>query len=265
MSHACMLRNLNYHGLSRQDVDILDDSAIENVIRSHKPDLVVNSVALVGIDPCEKDTEMAHAVHVHAVRKMASVCSELDAVFVQPSTHAVFDGNKDGFYTESDCPLPTNIYGVTKLASEHIARYATRRHYVPRFPTLFGPRRNKALGFVDKMVQRLRNGQTVKVASDKIDSPTYSLDAANIILDMVEGEKPYGVYHVVNSGAVSYFDLIEALRDHLNSSSQIFKAKEADFPGLAPKPLRTAMKSEKLPEFRTWDAALEAWIDEFLE
>ena len=134
------------------------------------------------------------------------------------------------------------------------------RHYVVRVPTMFGPRRNNALGFVDKMLALMRQGRELRIAADKIDSPTYSMDAARRTLELVRANAPYGLYHAVNQGRVSYYDFIVALRDMAGFDNRITAARDADFPALAHKPLRTAMRSDKLEPMRPWQEALSCYL-----
>ena len=85
---------------------------------------------------------------------------------------------KKGFYTENDLPKPNNVYSGTKYLSEILVSSICEKYYVIRFPTLFGERQNKLLGFVDKVINSLKKDQTLKIASDKIDTLTYAYDAA---------------------------------------------------------------------------------------
>ncbi|HYD70496.1 NAD(P)-dependent oxidoreductase [Azospirillum sp.] len=262
---ACARRNVTLVGLSHQDIDITDHGAVRRAIAGHAPDAVVNAVALIGINLCEEQPDRSFAVNASAVLPMAKTCAGRGIVLVQASTHAVFDGARIEPYTEADAANPGNIYGISKLASELIAAHQCPKHYVVRFPTMFGRRRNNAPGFVDKMIERLRQGLEVRVADDKIDSPTYALDAADAVLGLLLDRRPYGLYHVANAGEVGYFELIAALKAMLGSTSPLVAAKDADFPTLAPKAQRTAMRSVKLPPLRPWREALQDYVDNGLQ
>lgn len=257
---ACARRNVPVVELSHADIEVTDTSAVERRIRSEAPDAVVNAVALVGINPCEQQPEQAFAVHVAAAQAMCRAAAATDAVYVQTSTHAVFDGLRHTSWVEDDVPDPGSIYGITKLAAEMVTRHQCSRHYVTRFPTLYGRRRNNAPGFVDKALARLAAGEDLRIADDKIDSVSYARDVAETVLDLIVERRPYGIYHIANAGSCSYYDFVMALKTLMHSPSTIHRAKDADFPGLAPKPLRTALLSRRLPPLRPWREALAEFV-----
>jgi dTDP-4-dehydrorhamnose reductase len=219
---------------------------------------VVNAVALVGYDVCERDPTNAFRVNALPASFMARACQARGITFVQLSTHAVFDGHKQSAYTEEDTPNPLNGYAATKYLGELYARNLCARHYVVRLPTLFGPRRNHRPGFVDKVLERIGRGEELRIATDKIDSPTYSRDAADRLLSLVKDQRQYGTYHLANAGSVSYFDFVVEIAKGLGTAVRLVPAKDRDFPFVGLKPLRTAMTSVRLPPLRTWqDATLD--------
>ena len=242
--------------------DTLDIESHESVIRvfeNHSADAVINCVAVVGINPCEQDPVRCTHINALGALYVSREAARRDMTLCQISTHAVFDGFKQGYYTENDPVCPTGVYAATKYDSEVYAAMCPR-HYVVRVPTMFGPRRNTALGFVDKMLEFMVKGQELRVADDKIDSLTFSLDAAECIFSLIMDRMPYGLYHSANQGHASYYEFIVALRDMIGADVTIHRAKDKDFPGLAHKPLLTAMSSVKLPAMRGWKDALNAYV-----
>jgi dTDP-4-dehydrorhamnose reductase len=258
---SVLARNVRSHvGLSHTDIDITDTDQLARAFQEHRPDVVVNAVALVGINPCEQRPIDAFKLHSIAVAHLARLCALHGATFIQLSTHAVFDGIKDGFYLESDQPNPTGIYAASKYAGELLASNICSAHYVVRLPCMFGPRQNLSLGFVDKVVASLTSGATLKIAADKIDSPSYTMDLAQALLEIVDRSRPFGLYHLANVGAVSLFDFVVELASIANFNIRVVPAKDADFPALADKPLKTAMSSAKLPKLRSWKVALRDYV-----
>lgn len=252
-------------GLNHADIEITDTVAVESAIDSYRPDVVVNSVAIVGIPPCEDDPDLAFRVNTTAVAHMADVCGRHNIHLVQFSSHAVFDGRKEEPYTEDDPATVMNIYAGSKYLAECFAMNLCHRHYVIRLPTLFGPRRNQKLGFVDKMITRIRAGQKLRVADDRIDTPTYTLDVARRIVTMLQEGVPSGLYHLANAGPVSYYDFIRTLVEYLGAEVDLVRAKDADFPSSGYKPLRTALMSQKIAPMRPWEDALREYVDTYLK
>ena len=134
------------------------------------------------------------------------------------------------------------------------------KYYVIRFPTLFGERQNKLLGFVDKVINSLKNDQTLKIASDKIDTLTYAYDAAIQLTNILFQKKPYGTYHLANKGKTSYLNFVKYLKSKLKSKSKIISVKDKHFISKGFKPLRTALKSTKINYSRHWKIALDEYI-----
>lgn len=250
---------------SHTDLDILDVASVGECISRNRPDAILNCVALVGINPCEEQPALAFQMHATAARDVAKAAAAHDCVYIQTSSHAVFDGLASTPYTESDAAKAGSIYALTKLAGERLAETWCPKHYVVRFPTMYGARRNAAPGFVDKTLQWLSEGREPQIATDKVDSPTYARDAAHAVLKLVEDAQPYGLWHIANDGIVSYYDFIVRLAALAGYDNPIHRAKDSDFPGLAPKPLYTAMRSEKLPPLRGWESALEDYVSRELQ
>lgn len=250
--------------LGHQELEITDYRAVEKAVADSHPDAVINCVAVVGINPCEEDPVRAFNINAIAPSYIAKVCNGRDIVFVQPSTHAVFDGTKDGYYTEEDLVRPLNIYSGSKYMAELFAQGLCRKYYVVRLPTMFGPRRNQKFGFVDKVLKRIENREEIKIAADKIDSMTYSIDGAGRLIWMLKEQVPYGLYHLANHGGVSYCDFVKKMVEFLDADVRVVAAKDDDFPALGYKPKKTAMTSVKLQPMRSWDKALEDYVQRYL-
>lgn len=257
---ACNCRGIEFIPVSHADLEITDNAAVHELIDNHRPRAVINATGIVDIQKCEEDTELAFAVNATAVRALAKSCDNVNATLVQTSTHLVFAGDKEKPYVESDVPKPNSIYATSKLAGEYLAQSLCNTTYAIRFPTLFGSRHNNAAGFVEKMMARLISGEPVRVADDRIDSPTWAFDASNAILDLLDRRPPFGLYHISNQGPVSYYTLISRLAKLVKSRSVVKRAKDSDFPSDPAKPLRVAIASEKLSPLRSWDAALAEFV-----
>ncbi|ODS30081.1 MAG: dTDP-4-dehydrorhamnose reductase [Candidatus Scalindua rubra] len=258
---VCRKRSISYVGMSHQDIEITSMEMVNNVIERYNPDTIINCVAVPSIDPCEKDPELPLALHCTAVLHLAKECAKRDILFVQPSTHAVFDGLKEEPYTEDDQVKATNIYSATKLLSERFVATYCKKYYIPRFPTLYGLRQNNSMGFVDKVITWIREGRDMKIADDKMDSPTYSIDAAEVVISLIVNNEPYGLYHVANNGCVSYYDFVIRIKELMNADNNIYRAKDSDFSSEIYKPLRTALQSVKLKPIRSYEDALLDYVN----
>jgi dTDP-4-dehydrorhamnose reductase len=188
------LRNINLKKMKlihypSKNLNILDIEILNKKIKSIKPKVVINSSALVGINQCEIDYEKAFSINSIGALNLAKICSKLNIILVQTSTHAVFDGKQTRSYNENDIAKPNNVYSGTKYLSELFVSSICKKYYILRFPTLYGKRENKLKGFVDKVIDGLKSNQTLKIAKDKIDSPTYARDAAFAFFSIIEKKK----------------------------------------------------------------------------
>ncbi len=209
--------NIKLKYYSSKKLDILNFDFLEKKIKKLKPNILINSSALVGINQCEVNYENAFSINSVGALNLAKICSKLNIILVQTSTHAVFDGNQSRSYNENDKPKPNNVYSGTKFLSEIFVSSICKKYYILRFPTLYGQRQNKLLGFVDKVIIALKKNQTLKIASDKIDSPTYARDAAKALIDIIKKKKSFGIYHLSNNGKISYLKFVNELKKLLKS------------------------------------------------
>ena len=251
--------NIKLKYYSSKKLDILNFNFLEKKIKRLKPNILINSSALVGINQCEINYENAFSINSVGALNLAKICSKLNIILVQTSTHAVFDGNQSRSYNENDIPKPNNVYSGTKFLSEIFVSSICNKYYILRFPTLYGQRQNKLLGFVDKVIVALKKNQTLKIASDKIDSPTYARDAAKALIDIIKKKKSFGIYHLSNNGKISYLKFVNELKKLLKSKSKIISVKDKHFKSLGFKPLRTSMKSKKV-KLRNWKLALADYV-----
>lgn len=256
VEEACKERNIDFVSLTHDDFEITDFK--ESEITRHNCDVLMNGVALIGINPCEEDPIRTFAINSAPVNKLAKICQENNIIFIHPSTHGVFDG-RDNPYTEESKPNPLNTYSITKYASECFAKRCDK-HYITRLPILFGKKKNKPIGFMDKLPIWLKEGKVLKMATDKHDSVAYNKDVANKFIDLIEEGRPSGIYHVFNEGMPSYYEFACKLRDLYGLNNEIKEALDSDFPSKGPKSLGTKLSSIKLSPMRTWDEALEEFI-----
>lgn len=260
MKKICKKRNVDFVGLSHSDFEISDKKTLEYLIKKNNPDVIINSVAIIG-NQCDIDPKRAFDINSLPALNLSKICNKKGIVFIQPSTHAVFDGKKNGKYDESDKPNPLNFYGLSKYTAELFTNDNCEKRYIVRFPTMFGPRENSSLGFVDKVLKKINLNEEIKIADDKIDSPTYTFDAADQLISLVQQDFPYGIYHVANSGKVSYYDIVAKIFEFYGKDkSKLIRAKDSDFPSLCPKPLKTSICSTKIKPLRSWEEALEDYL-----
>lgn len=189
-------------GLDHATLDISNESAIERVFAKERPDVVINCAAWTDVDGCEGDRDHAMASNAHGPELLALACRKAGALFITISTDYVFDGTKDGFYTQRDQPNPLSVYGVSKLEGERRAQAAWARTIVVRSGYIFGP---GGANFLSTLVDRASRGERLKVIKDSFGTPTYAVDLAKRIYELSRLDLP-GLFHVVNEGQGASFE-----------------------------------------------------------
>jgi dTDP-4-dehydrorhamnose reductase len=208
-------------GFDRAALDITNESAIERAFESEQPDVVINCAAWTDVDGCESDRERAIAANARGPELLALACRKAGALLITISTDYVFDGARDGFYTQRDQPNPLSVYGASKLEGERRAQTAWARTVIVRSGYIFGP---GGTNFLSTLISRARRGERLMAIRDSFGTPTYAADLAKGIYDLAHLDLP-GLFHVVNAGngasfeefARSVLEIMDISRDSLQS------------------------------------------------
>ena len=253
-------KNIKLFNFRSKDLNICNYNKLKKKVEKIKPEIIINSSAIVGINQCEEKYNEAFEVNTIGTLNLAKICLSNKIILVQTSTHAVFDGKKKTSYNEKDIPKPNNVYSGSKFLAEKCAQSICDKYYIIRFPTLFGERNNELFGFVDKVIFALKNNKNLKISNDKIDTPTYAKDAALKLLEILEKKKVYGIYHLANTGRVSYYEFVLFIKNKMKSKSKITPVKDKFFKSKGFKPLRTAIVSKKISGMRSWKTAINDYL-----
>ena len=241
--------------------NVLDLNRIEEILNKEKPAIIINSVAYMGIDQCEVEPEKAFSINAIFPFHLAKLANDHNALLIQFSTDAVFNDSKDDFYDEDDCPAPVNVYGMSKYAGEGFVRAITERYYVFRLPVLFG-QSIKNNQFVEKMLLQIKEGaSSLNISTDVVSSPSYSLDIAKEVRNIIEIPLPYGTYHLANDGKASLYELMGAIIEYTGGSVDVKKASHHDFPAKGKKNTSTPIRSVKRKALRPWRKAVKAYCN----
>ena len=183
-------------------LDISDESAVVSTLSSQSPDVVINCAAWTDVDGCEFDKERAHRANARGPEVLALACRQVGALLITISTDYVFDGEKDGFYTQRDQPNPLGVYGASKLDGERRAQTAWARTIIVRSGYIFGA---GGTNFLSTVVERARRGEQLKAINDSFGTPTYAPHLAQRLYRLAELDLP-GIFHIVSAGEGVSFD-----------------------------------------------------------
>lgn len=242
-------------GLSRADLDLTDQKAVEQVWQALKPSAVIHCAALSRTKDCERDPQLARRINVEATAHLACLSQEIPFVFL--SSGEVFDG-KVGWYQETDDPNPINVYGQTKLEAEQRV-LQNHRHTVVRIVLTAGTSVNGDRSFVEEMSRTATSGKSMTLYHDEFRCPLPAGVIARAIWDLLNREAT-GLYHLGGRDRLSRWEIGQVLvgrypelRGHLIDGSS------ANHMG-APRPPDLSLNCDKLqallsfpiPGFRGW-------------
>ncbi len=205
---------LKRHSLVPVDVaefDIADFAATRAFINSAKPDLVVHPAAWTDVDGCARDPELAIRVNGFGAQNVALAAAEVGAAILLISSNEVFSGKTDRPYREYDPTAPINAYGYSKWVGEQAVMRVNPRHYIVRTAWLFA---HGGKNFLQSILSAALVGKPLRVVVNEVANPTYNDDLADAIAKLVETER-YGIYHFVNAGGCSRYDLARYVLDRV--------------------------------------------------
>ena len=249
-------------------MDITDKAAVEAVTSQVNPDVVVHCAAWTAVDMAEDDdkVEKVRAINAGGTQNIADVCKKLDCKMVYISTDYVFDGQGEQPW-EPDCKdyKPLNVYGQTKLEGELAVANTLQKYFIVRIAWVFGLNGNN---FIKTMVNLGKTHDTLRVVCDQIGTPTYTLDLAVLLVDMIETEK-YGYYHATNEGGyISWYDFAREIFRQAGMNTQVIPVTTAEY-GLskAARPFNSRLDKSKLTQagfalLPTWQDAVARYLKE---
>ncbi|MCU1550034.1 MAG: NAD(P)-dependent oxidoreductase [Glaciihabitans sp.] len=246
--------------LTHADLDITDSAAVAAAVGGH--DVVVNLAAFTRVDDAETEVDAATAVNATGAGNLAAASRAAGAKFIQLSTDYVFDGRATTPYAE-DAPLnPLSVYGRSKAEGERLAVAAhPTGTVVLRTAWLYGAHGDN---FVAAMLRLAAAHPQVSVLTDQRGQPTWTVDLARRIVDVVKANVPAGIYHATNSGAASRFEFAREIFALAGlDPSRVVPAEGDSFVRPAPRPAYSVLGHDRwaavgLPPMRPWQDALSA-------
>jgi dTDP-4-dehydrorhamnose reductase len=251
-------------------LDVRDPGAVEAVMREVRPELVLHLAAETDLEICERSPDHAYLTNTIGTQNVAIASRDIGAKLVYISTAGVFDGEKvDGPYTEFDEARPINVYGRSKFEGELIALRYVQESFVVRAGWMVGGA-DRDHKFVAKVIDQLRAGSTtIRAVTDKLGTPTYTLDFAQNLLELIE-TRFYGRYHMACIGEGSRYDVARQIldfygRDDVEVIPVTSDAFAREYP--APRPHSEMMRNYMLDlrglnRMRPWQAALRDYLSQ---
>jgi dTDP-4-dehydrorhamnose reductase len=259
-------------GCDRTEMDISDLDRCLEVIGAFNPDVVIHCAAHTAVDVAETDVDAAYLINGVGTRNVAVAAEKVGAKLVYISTDYVFDGNSEQPYHEYDNTNPQSIYGKSKRAGEVLVQSLSSRYFIVRTSWVYG---KYGHNFVKTMLKLGQEKPQLQVVHDQKGSPTYTVDLAKFLLELIQTEK-YGVYHASNSGSCTWYEFADAVfaeaHEILNLTFpvELLPCSTEQFPRPAPRPRNSVMehlaiRTNGFKEIQHWREGLRDFLVEMRE
>ena len=249
-------------------LDITDREAVLATIGEIHPDVIIHCAAWTAVDAAEEEENKAkvEAINHLGTKYIAEAAKSVDAKMLYLSTDYVFDGKGDRPWQPDDKNYaPLNYYGQTKLEGELAVSSTLDKFFIVRIAWVFGL---NGKNFIKTMINVGKTHDTVRVVNDQIGTPTYTLDLARLLVDMVETDK-YGYYHATNEGGyISWYDFCCEFYRQYGLETKVIPVTTAEY-GLskAARPFNSRLDKSKLvtegfEPLPVWQDAVKRYLRE---
>lgn len=242
--------------LTKLELDITNAALLDRKFKEIKPDFVINAAGYTDVDGCETNHEQAYNVNAKGVKNIVASCGKYNSVLIHISSDYVFDGEKEG-YNEDDKPNPINVYGDSKYKGELYLMDAFKKYYLIRTSWLFG---KSGRNFVDTILRLSKTKPKLDIVNDQRGSPTYTKDLSIAIKNMISNHPEFGIYHLTNSGACTWFEYAKEIARIKGLKVNIEPISSGKLNRAAKRPKCSVLINNKLPKLRSWKEAVKDYL-----
>ncbi|GHF18554.1 NAD(P)-dependent oxidoreductase [Kordiimonas sediminis] len=262
----------------RPDYDLTNEDAVRQAIDSFEPDAILNAAAYTAVDAAETDEKTAFAINADGAALLARAAADHKIPFLHLSTDYVFDGTKNGAYSEEDQPAPTGVYGKSKLAGERLIQDINPDALIFRTAWVYSPH---GKNFLKTMLTLAESRTELGVVGDQVGNPTYAPDIACALLtalyhmwEVPRASGYGGIYHMAGMGAASWFDFATAIFEEANTYGHpcptVSSITTDDYPTPAKRPANSTLNCGKLDDnfciqLPYWRDSMKSCIKKLLE
>ena len=246
---------------NRSELNLCSEDNIRNYILNSNCEAIVHCAAYTQVDKAEDEKDLCIKINATATKHIAKCAKILDIPMIYISTDYVFDGTKDGKYTENDETNPINIYGESKLAGEKYVQEILDKYYIVRTSWVFNI---NGKNFIETMLRLSKANNQLSIVNDQIGSPTYTKDLSRLLVDMLETSK-YGLYHATNEGYCSWYEFADTIFKLANINIDIKAINSNKYASRAKRPMNSKLSKDKLIEYGFkplphWEDALKDYL-----
>lgn len=261
-------QGLDHFALGRSQLDITNAESINATFEKYQPGLLINAAAYTAVDKAESEAQLAYAINETATALLADACAGADIPMLHISTDYVFDGSKEGLYTEDDPVNPLAVYAKSKEAGERALRERVERHIILRTSWVFGVQGNN---FVKTMVRLAKDRDHLTVVADQFGGPSSARSIAEALLTIAAqyektGTVAWGTYHYCQKPYVSWHMFARAIIERatamglVDHSVQVAPIPSSEFPTPVKRPANSRLDIEKFN--KAFSLPQKSWAEE---
>ena len=257
-------KNIRVQPANKEDLDITAKESVRKFISEAKPSLIVNCAAYTDVEKAEDERDKAFAVNAESLKIISEVIEKLDIPIIHISTDYVFDGAKEGSYTEDDQALPASVYGKSKLIGEEILKENLKKYIILRTSWVFS---EFGACFSNKIFDLAKKEKFLRIIDDQIGSPTSVNLLCHVIIMIIKriknGSVNWGTYNISQKPYVSWFDfakfIIDICKDQkiINDDFQIFACATSEMSFKAIRPFNSKLDTSKFE--KEYDFEIYSW------
>ena len=262
--------NVALLAVDREDLDITNQEAVNEVVKAFKPTIIINAAAHTAVDKAEQEVEVSYAINRDGPKFLAETAQDIGAAILHISTDYVFEGNKEGEYVEDDATNPQGVYGASKLAGEIAVAEVCDKHVILRTAWVFGEHGNN---FVKTMLRLAATRNELSIVGDQFGGPTYAGDIAKALVEIAkkisnDESVEYGVYHYSGLPHVSWYEFADTIFDNaikqgiMHNKPTLSSITTEQYPTPAKRPSNSTLSSNKITHAfaigtSNWKAAIK--------
>ena len=270
-----------------QELDITNKDNCKTIFEKYTPDFCINTAAYTAVDKAETEPEIAFEINANGAENIAESCKMHNTILLHISTDFVFDAyysksiayydkelrlplKSDLGLNEKDIPLPSGIYGLTKLQGEQSIQKTWKKHFIIRTSWLYS---EFGTNFMKTMLRLATERDTLSVVNDQIGTPTYAVDLAEALITIVlfctsrnDLDNFYGIYHFSNEGQCSWYDFAKEIFREKEIKINLLSIPTKAYPTQAKRPKYSVLDKTKIKEvfnlnIQNWEASLHNCLE----
>lgn len=254
--------------LGRCELDVTDANSIAAAFDKYEPGVLINAAAYTAVDKAETESDLAYAINETATVLLADACVGANIPMLHISTDYVFDGTKEGLYTETDPVNPLAVYAKSKETGERALRERIEQHIILRTSWVFGIQGNN---FVKTMVRLAKDRDRLTVVADQYGGPSSARGIATVLLAIAskfdtEGDLEWGTYHYCQKPYVSWHQFAQAIIELwteiglVDHPVEVAPIPSSEFPTPVTRPVNSRLDTSKLEAY--FDVPKRSWFED---